>query len=125
MGIVPLYDHGYRVLFEETSITVFSKDNTVLLKGYREKFGAKLWRFYLRPENNVLQQCPTSPIALNANDLPSVGTLVRYLHAAAGFPIKSTYLAAIKAGKYASCPGLTSANVSKYCSVPIKPSKIT
>jgi hypothetical protein len=53
--------------------------------------------------------------ALNAHDLPSVGALVNYLHAAAGFPIKSTWLASIKAGNYASWPGLTYANASKYC----------
>jgi hypothetical protein len=43
--------------------------------------------------------------AFNAHDLPSVG-------AAADFPVKSTWLAAIKA---ASWPGLTYANASKYC----------
>ena len=90
MGIGPLCDHGCCVLFEETAVTVFSKNNTVLLKGHRKQFGAKLWRLYLHPKNTVLQQCPTGPIALNANNLPSVGTLVRYLHAAAGFPVKST-----------------------------------
>ena len=40
---------------------------------------------------------------------------MHYLHAAAGFPVKSTWLAAIKAGNYASWPGLTYANASKYC----------
>ncbi|KAL7478323.1 hypothetical protein ACHAW6_004092 [Cyclotella cf. meneghiniana] len=39
-----------------------------------------------------------APTALNAHDLPSVGTLIQYLHVAAGFPLKSTWLAAIKAG---------------------------
>ena len=51
---------------------------------------------------------------------PSVGALVRYLHAAAGFPVKSTWLAAIKAGNYASWSGLTYANASKYYPVPIE-----
>ena len=90
MGIGPLCDHGCCVLYEETAVTDFSNNNTVLLKGHRKQFGAKLWRLSLHPKNNVLQQCPTGPIALNANNLPSVGTLVRYLHAAAGFPVKST-----------------------------------
>ena len=90
MVIGPLCNHGFRVLFEETSVTVFSKDNTILLKGYREQFGTKLWRFSLRPNNTVLEQCPAGPISLNSNDLPSVGTLVGYLNAASGFPVKST-----------------------------------
>ena len=120
MGIGPLCNHGCRVLFEEAAVTVFSKDNTVLPKGYREKFGDKPWHFSLRPKNTVLQQCSTGPISLNADDIPSVGTLVPYLHAAAGFPVKSTLLTASKAGNYASWPDLTSANASKYCPVPIE-----
>jgi hypothetical protein len=55
-------------------------------------------------------------MALNAHDdLSSVGALIHYLHAAAGFPVKSTWLAAIKVGNYSSWPGLTYANASKYC----------
>ena len=114
MGIVPLCNHGCCILFKETAVTVLSKYNTVLLKGYRKKFGAKLWRFSLRPNNTVLKQCQTGPVALNANNLLSVGTLVQYLHAAAGFLVKSTWITAIKAGNYASWLGLISANVSKY-----------
>ena len=60
---------------------------------------------------------PTTLAALNAHDLPSVGSLVRYLHAAAGFPVKSTWLAAIKAGNFSTCTGLTYANASKYCPI--------
>jgi hypothetical protein len=44
------------------------------------------------------------PAAFNTHDLPSVGALVHYLHAAAGFPVKSTWLASIKAGNYTSWP---------------------
>ena len=57
------------------------------------------------------------PAAHNAHDLPSVGALVRYLHACAGFPVRSTWLAAIKAGNYSTWPGLTFANAAKYCPV--------
>ena len=42
MGIGPLFDHGCRILFEETDVSVDSKDNIVLLTGYREQDGAKL-----------------------------------------------------------------------------------
>ena len=46
MGIGPLYDHGCRVLFEKTKVTIFSKDNTELLCGWHETPGSKLWRFW-------------------------------------------------------------------------------
>ena len=49
-----------------------------------------------------------------------MGTLVRYLHATVGFPVKSTWLGAIKAGKYSSWPGFTYYNASKYCPLSVE-----
>ena len=88
-------------------MTVFSKDNKViLLKGWRDTTGAKLWRFSLRPEDNPVSSThPSAPAplaSLNAHDLPWVSDLARYLHAAAGFPVKSTWLATIKAGNFST-----------------------
>ena len=53
--------------------------------------------------------------AYSANDLPSVAALIRYFHAAAGYPVRSTWLTAIIAGNYSSWPGLTLTNTTKYC----------
>ena len=50
-----------------------------------------------------------------AERVPSVGALVPYLHTAAGFPVKSTWLAAIKAGNSSTWTGLTYTNASRYC----------
>ena len=41
--------------------------------------------------------------------------LVRYMHAAAGFLVRSTWLRAIKNGNFNSWPGLTYNNAAKYC----------
>ena len=49
-----------------------------------------------------------------------MGALVRYLHAVTGFPVKSTWIAVIKAGNYAPWTGLTYANTNKYCPVSIE-----
>ena len=122
MGIGPLCYHGCRVLFEKISVTIFSKESTIILRGWRNPYGAKIWRFSLRPEDHPLvpPEWSSGPTALNAHDLPSVGALVRYLHAATGFPVKSTWFAAIKSVSYASWPGLTYANANKYCPVSIE-----
>jgi len=50
-------------------------------------------------------------------DLPSIGALVLvgFYHASVGFPVKQTWLNAIKAGNFNSLPGLTYANAAKYC----------
>ena len=104
MVIGPLCKHGCRVVFEQSQVTVFSKDSTELLHGWRETSGSKLWRFSLRPSDHPtpLADVHMGPTALNTHNLPSVGALIRYLHATAGFPFKSTWLRAIKAGNYAS-----------------------
>eukprot|EP00804_Cyclotella_cryptica_P028661 CCRYP_008183-RA/>CCRYP_008183-RA protein AED:0.20 eAED:0.05 QI:0/0/0/0.66/1/1/6/0/1274 len=115
MGIGKLCNNNCRVVFDKTTVTVFANDGSTLLQGWREQHGAKLWRFSLIPNQQVSPDWASqAPLALNARDLPSVGALVHYLHAAAGFPVKATWLAAIKAGNYASWPSLTHANASKY-----------
>lgn len=40
---------------------------------------------------------------------------MRYFHAAVGFPVRDTWLRAIKTGNFKTWPGLTHANASKYC----------
>ena len=50
-----------------------------------------------------------------AYDLPTVEALIRYFHAAAGYPVRSTWLTAISAGNYSSWPWLTLTNATKYC----------
>eukprot|EP00804_Cyclotella_cryptica_P009177 CCRYP_003216-RA/>CCRYP_003216-RA protein AED:0.27 eAED:0.13 QI:0/0/0/0.66/1/1/3/0/546 len=96
-GIGQLCDNGCRVLFDTDKVTIFKRvDNSILLQGWHQPTGAKLWRFSLlsqdhpAPRNSTLPE----PTALHAGDLPSV---------------------AITAGNYASWLGLTYANASKYC----------
>ena len=53
--------------------------------------------------------------AFSTYDLSSVEALIRYFHAAAGFPVRYTWLKAIKAGNFDLWPGLTYQNATKYC----------
>jgi hypothetical protein len=52
------------------------------------------------------------PQSLN---LPSMGALVGFYHACLGFPVKQTWLNAIKAGNCDSFEGLTYCNAARYC----------
>jgi hypothetical protein len=113
LGIGKLCDSNCKVVFKKTAVAVFAQDGSTILQGWHEPDGAKLWRFSLLPNSEAPPAWAMhAPAALNAHDLPSVLALVHYLHAAAGFPVKSTWLAAIKAGNFASWPGLTYANAS-------------
>ena len=70
-------------------------------------------------ETNYSGVTTTSLAAYSVYDLLSVEALVWYFHAATGYPVKDTWLKAIKAGNYSSWPGLTLQNATKYCPVPI------
>ena len=122
MCIGPLCDHVRPVVLKKKLVTVFSKDDKVLLRGWREPSSAKLWCFALRSKGHTALPADwsTGPAALNAHDLPSVGALVRYLHACKGLPVCSTWLAAINTGNYTSWTGLTFANAAKYCPVSVE-----
>jgi hypothetical protein len=47
-------------------------------------------------------------------DLPSTAQAVKWMHAVCGYPVKLTWLIAIKAGNYIGWPMLTEHNVNKY-----------
>eukprot|EP00804_Cyclotella_cryptica_P015405 CCRYP_008025-RA/>CCRYP_008025-RA protein AED:0.42 eAED:0.42 QI:0/-1/0/1/-1/1/1/0/193 len=47
-------------------------------------------------------------------DLPSTEQAIKWMHAVCGYPVKSTWLKAIKAGNFIGWPLLTEKNVRKY-----------
>jgi hypothetical protein len=69
------------------------------------------------PANGVpsqaMQSPPTEAIA-NVYKLKMQPELVRYYHAAVGFPTKPTWVAVIKNRQFASWPGLTAKSVTKH-----------
>eukprot|EP00804_Cyclotella_cryptica_P013069 CCRYP_002366-RA/>CCRYP_002366-RA protein AED:0.66 eAED:0.66 QI:0/0/0/0.5/1/1/2/0/452 len=61
-----------------------------------------------------LQTSNTPDTLANVYELPSIAQAVRYLHGAAGFPTKSTWLAAIRNGNYSTWPLINIKNVTKH-----------
>ncbi len=55
-----------------------------------------------------------TPFDPRSLDLPSIGALVGFYHACLGFPVKQTWLDAIKAGNCNTFKGLTYSNAAKY-----------
>ena len=118
IGIGPICDAYCKVLFTKKDVVVISLEGKTILTGRREKNLPKIWRFALKPNGQGKIDTATNlntPAEHNAYDLPSLEALVRYMHAAAGFPVKSTWLKAIKKGNFATWPGLTYSNAAKYC----------
>ena len=115
LGIGNIFDKDCKVLFTKDSVSIYDSSDQPFLKGWRETSGAKLWRVSLRPDVRPdLAKCPpryedttadsqekqATLEAFTAYDLPSVEGLVTYFHAAAGYPVRDTWLKAIQAGKY-------------------------
>ena len=120
LGMGPIYDTDCTVTFIKDSVVERYANNRSILIGWREAQAPYLWRIALLPDNADIPKVPqdaarVSLVAYSAYDLPSVEALVRYFHAAAGFPVRSTWLDAVKSVNYASWPGLTINNARKYC----------
>jgi hypothetical protein len=122
LGIGIMCDKDCKVLFTKRRVTIYDKNDTPFLTGWRELTGSKLWRISLQPDLDATDSCPPEDPgpqqeatleAYSAYDLPSVEALMRYFHAAAVYPVRDTWLKAIKAGNYATWPGLTLANATK------------
>ena len=80
---------------------------------------------YQLPQQPIRPINMTPPVALStraqvrrstyhckAYDLPSTARLIKYLHATAGSPAKSTWMKAVQAGNYKSWSGITRNNVA-------------
>ena len=118
MGIGEFCDAYSKVLFTKISVIIFDKKGEPVIIGWRYNNGTKIWSIYFLPnEDNYPVRNQEKQITLgvySAYDLPYVSDLVWYLHAAAGYPVRSTWLNYIKAGNYESWPGLTYNNASRY-----------
>ena len=112
-------DANFTVVFRKEDVTVMSPQGKPILQGWIEKKLPRLWRFALssddREEKKYTTTSQTGPEEDSVYDLPSMEALVRYIHAAAGFPVKYTWIKTIKHGNYNSWPGLKFNNAAKYC----------
>ena len=118
IGVVTICDAKFTALFKKQDVTVISPEGKPILQRWREKKLPRLWRFALKPNDRGKQKYITTnkkiPEAHSAYNLTSIEALVRYMHAAAGFPVKSTWHKKIKNGNFESWPGLTYNNAAKY-----------
>jgi hypothetical protein len=110
MSVKQLADQGYTTIFHPYLEGASVHDNDSfelvihkppLLQAWREKGG--LWTVPLADE-----------VAMNVYELPSTKEVIRFQHAALGFPTKATLLAAIRHKNLITFPGMTTENVNKF-----------
>ena len=129
LSVPVLANEGYTTVFHphNEGVDVYRKGDLTLiqnrppvLQGCRNMSG--LWmvdgKYDTRTHNvsNPLQgRRKTNDAVHNVHDLPSIKQAITFMHAAAGFPVKETWLEAVKNGHYDTWPGLTPAAIAKHC----------
>ncbi len=109
-------EEGYTTIFHpgEVGVTIH-KEGTVtittskppVLEGYKNN-PAKLWMV------SATQNTKNHEEVSNVYSLPSIQQSIKYLHAAVGFPVKETWIDAIKYGNFVTWPGLTTTTARKH-----------
>ena len=96
-----------RVTIHKEGTIIITTSEPPVLKG-RKSNAAKLWTMSASDRSENKEEVN------NVYSLPSIPHTIGYLHAAAGFPVKETWLDAVKAGNYVTWPGLTTTGVRKH-----------
>ena len=116
LSVNKMSQEGYTTIFHpgDKGVTIHKKGslqiittNSPVLHGHKIN-GEKLWTVSGKIEEGTHEE------AHNVYSLPSIHQSIKYLHAAAGFPVMETWLDAIQAGNYITWPGLTVAAVRKH-----------
>ena len=117
LSIGQLCDAGCTALFNRTTVTIRSA-STILATGKRAPNG--LWTIKIGP--NIPDLNPSWPPTTPTLPLANLSTLahqtasdrIAFLHAAAGYPVPSTWLRAIHNGYFTTWPGLTTTAVKRH-----------
>ena len=126
MSVGKTADDGTISVFTKDGVNVFKEDDVLItckgepiLIGVRDSHGR--YRIPLMQRRGHWQPRRPSKKARKAlrhansvYDLPSTEQAIKWMHAVCGYPVKSTWLKAIKAGNYVGWPMITERNVQKY-----------
>jgi len=119
-------DDGNISIFTKEGVTVHKEEDVLItcrgepvLIGKRDEYGR--YRIPLVQRRDKMQpRIPSKKarkILRQANsvyDLPSTEQAIKWMHAVCGYPVKSTWLKAIKAGNFIGWPLVNEKNVRKY-----------
>ena len=120
ISIAQLCDAGCKAIFDKDTVKI-TKNGKVVLQGHRNPVN-NLWEIILGRTKQDPK--PTSPPRLHINNIDyslcnvfrmsSIANIINYLHGACFYPVKSTWLAAIERGAFATWPYITYQAVQKH-----------
>jgi hypothetical protein len=109
-------ENGYTTIFQQGNEGVMIHKKGTLTKMTSEppvlqeckKKEAKLWTVSAAATDNECKK------VANVYNIPSINQTIKYLHTAAGYPVKDTWVKAINAGNYTTWLGLTATAAHKH-----------
>ena len=126
MSVGKTADAGTISIFSKDGVTVHNEKDVLItckgepiLIGIRDENGR--YRIPLVQQKGQWQ--PRTPSkkarqtlrqANSVYDLPTIEQAIKWMHAVCGYPVKSTWIKAVKAGNFAGWPLLTEKNIAKY-----------
>ena len=125
LSVGQLCDDGCNVLFRAREARIM-KNNKVILRARRNNVNGMYEVELPRPEpteklpqykyhaSQPGKQDYEVSTANNVYEIKTKKEIIKFLHKAAGSPVKSTWIQAIKNGQYTTWPGLTTKIVEKY-----------
>jgi hypothetical protein len=80
IGLAPFVDAGFRVLFTNTTVIAFDQDGKVILEGWRETTGPKLWCWPLLPQVPPPPDLPQEQLKLGPGAYGTQMDAIRAVH---------------------------------------------
>ncbi len=126
MSVGKVADDGNVSIFTKDGVTVHNEQDVLitcqgepLFIGVRDQHGIYCipltqHRGQWQPQNPSMRAKQALRQANRVYDLPSIEQAVKWMHAVCGYPVKSMWMRATRAGNYVGWPMLTEQNVSKY-----------
>jgi len=114
MSVSTLADNGYTTVFlpGQEGVNVFNANDVDItstappaLQGWRDSRGVWMVPIADNKQSNIDPN--VTDTAMGVYELPSTKDIVRYLHAALGYPVQATLLTAAQHGNLVTFPGLT------------------
>jgi hypothetical protein len=117
-GTISIFTKDGVTVHKETDILITCKGEPILIGVGDERGHYRIpliqWWGQWQPRQPSKQARKCLRQANSVYDLPSMEQAVKWMHAVCEYPVKLTWLKAIKAGNYIGSPMLTECNVNKY-----------
>jgi len=117
-GYIAVFDKKEARIYDSTTTKIMASGDPIIIAPRCDDMG--LWKMNLDLDYEILGRASSDQFIAGVDvanaifDLPNSRQSLMYFHAAAGFPTKESFTDAVRAGNYATWPGLTTTLISKH-----------